>query len=652
MASIWDVAFNGPRQTLATAAENGSVLLWKKVGDSWECHTILQDCSSGIRSAAFSLDGRSLATVAASGAIRVWDVNTGTIVATLKDGVGDVDNADVRLIEYSSTGSIVSGNGDGTIDFWDVEKREKTVSIRAHSKQIVGIAFSADGSMMATGARDENIVKVWDVTAKEVRHILFGHTDSVAAVAFSFDGQLLASVSDDGTAKLWSTVHGEQLASYSTPFALKTLAFSPDGTRLAAAGHFQTIHIWDLTEHRLLHEFQAHWGRIRSLFFSDNGTMLISRGEDNAVRQWRISDLPGPFPRSRQGPNPRTTFVVHDRWSFWSAFSQNPNLVAGVSVAPNIRVWNLADFTFAARFPVHVNEGADSFGYLHRNSLLFTPDEKLMLTCVTFNNKPPGLELWETTNFKRHGVVAVTAEPVVQSDFGARVLLTDSGKTLLLVSPRQELVRASSLSTGETYWVIPPKHGRFGPATVSSDGGILALGTELGLVVMIDTKTGDEIHPPLTHGDAPVLSVEFSPDGASFVSTCKNGVVKIWDGSTFESRALNPIHKEKVHCAAFSPDGSLLVTTGGAWMNDEAPWTHTGEIFLWDVATWTLMWRFESHYGSVTSAVFSPDGRNLATTGRDGKLHLWDVEELLRYAQQDVDKERRTNSVSGHSGDD
>lgn len=85
---------------------------------------------------------------------------------------------------------------------------------------------------------------------------------------------------------------------------------------------------------------------------------------------------------------------------------------------------------------------------------------------------------------------------------------------------------------------------------------------------------------------------------------------------------------------AFSPDGSLLVTAGGTRFADETPWEHDGEVCLWDTATKSLVAKFNCHYGCVMCAVFSPDGKSLATTGRDGKMHLWEVAELLAYGEK------------------
>ncbi|MEH1884279.1 WD40 repeat domain-containing protein, partial [Nostoc sp.] len=75
-------------------------------------------------------------------------------------------------------------------------------TLTGHTNSVLGVSFSPDGKMLASGSA-ENTVKLWDTsTGKEIK-TLTGHTNSVRGVSFSPDGKMLASGSDDNTVKLW-----------------------------------------------------------------------------------------------------------------------------------------------------------------------------------------------------------------------------------------------------------------------------------------------------------------------------------------------------------------------------------------------------------------------------------------------------------------
>jgi serine/threonine protein kinase len=115
---------------------------------------------------------------------------------------------------------------------------------------------------------------------------LVGHAGAVISVAFSPDGQRLASASQDQTVKIWDSATGKEL------FALKghaglvrSVAFSPDGQRLASGSDDQTVKIWDSATGRELLALNGHAGAVGSVAFSPDGQRLASGGPQT-VKIW------------------------------------------------------------------------------------------------------------------------------------------------------------------------------------------------------------------------------------------------------------------------------------------------------------------------------------------------------------------------------
>ena len=122
------------------------------------------------------------------------------------------------------------------LSFFFVQDSLAQTTLVGHRRDVTSVAFSSDGTILASGSEDDTI-KLWDVATGRNIATLEGHTDYVTSVAFSHDGKLLASGSEDETVKLWDVAtHTNTATLEGHTGEVLSVAFSHDGKTLALIG--------------------------------------------------------------------------------------------------------------------------------------------------------------------------------------------------------------------------------------------------------------------------------------------------------------------------------------------------------------------------------------------------------------------------------
>ena len=159
-----------------------------------------------------------------------------------------------------------------------------------HTGPVLSVAFSPDGSMIASGS-DDSTINLWRVSDGSLLRTLAGHTDEVNSVAFSPDGSMIVSGSGDETVRLWRVSDGSLLRTLERSGS--SIALSPDGSIIASGSTSlwdYTIKLWRVSDGALLRTLEGHTGGVTSVAFSPDGSMIASVSWDETIKVWRVSD--------------------------------------------------------------------------------------------------------------------------------------------------------------------------------------------------------------------------------------------------------------------------------------------------------------------------------------------------------------------------